>query len=102
MKSAAIMSLQHILGEMDAALAAEIKAQEKGGASYKRFAVDGRPLGEQSGKYLYHYNFTLNDLWEVNDDTPIKIRVNSNPEISAMIVTANGTAITIATEEPLS
>src|SRR5207253_2799863 len=83
----------------DVALGAEIKVQQDEGKSVKHVAVDGQPLGERDG--FHYYQFSLNDPWAAEDDTPVRVQVDSNPLISATIVSSTGTTITIATRESL-
>lgn len=93
------MSPQQMLSDMDRALEIEIKAKEKGGNSKSHIAVDGEPHGEQNGFFLYQYS--LNEPWTPDDDTPVNIKELSNRSIKPIIVASTGTTITIATNEPL-
>lgn len=92
-------TLAQVLSEMDSALADEIKAQ-----STKRkadhVAVDGKLLAEESGRYVYV--FSLQEPWEPEDDTPVRIRISGSPATRGTIVSSTGTTITIATEAELT
>jgi hypothetical protein len=92
-------TLAQMLSEMDSALADEIKKQ-----STKRtadhVAVDGKLIAEESGRYVYA--FSLQDPWEPEDDTPVRVKISGSPAIRGAIVTSTGTTITIATESKLT
>lgn len=85
---------------MDKALEIEIEAKEKSGNSRPHIAVDGQSYGELNGFYLYQYS--LNEPWTPEDDTPVEVQIQGNLPINATIVSSTGTVITIATREPLS
>ncbi len=91
-------TLAQILGEMDTALADEIKAQSTK-RSADHVAVDGKLVAEESGRYVYV--FSLQDPWEPEDDTPVRVRISGIPAIRGTIVSSTGTMITVATDSPL-
>jgi hypothetical protein len=91
------LTLGQMLSQMDLALTDEINAQGK--KSGNHIAVDGELIAEQSGHHLYI--FTLQDPWEPQDDTPVKINFRGAQEINGAIVTSTATTITIATDQPL-
>lgn len=99
MANVVIMSPQQMLSEMDKALEIEIEAKEKSGNSRPHIAVDGQPCGDLNGFYLYQYS--LNEPWTPEDDTPVEVQIQSNLPVNATIVSSTGTVITIATREPL-
>ena len=92
-------TLAQMLSEMDSTLADEIKKQ-----STKRtadhVAVDGKLIAEENGRYVYA--FSLQDPWEPEDDTPVRVKISGSPAIRGAIVTSTGTMITIATESKLT
>jgi hypothetical protein len=91
------LTLAQMLSQMDLALVDEINAQSKKPGNH--VAVDGELIAEYSGQYLYI--FMLQDSWEPQDDTPVKIKLHGAQEIKGLIVTSTGTTITIATDNPL-
>jgi len=91
------LTLAQMLSQMDYALNDEINAQDK--KSGNHIAVDGELIAEQSGQHLYI--FTLQDPWEPQDDTPVRINIDGTQAIKGLVVASTGTTITIATEEAL-
>jgi len=91
-------ALQAMLQEMDSALAAELKkvSHERTG----HVATNGRLIGQVGGQSLYA--FTLAELWEPQDDTPIRVNGAGLRHCSASVVTAVGNNISIAVSQQLS
>lgn len=92
-------SLTHpqMIHEMQQAIAEEIK--EAGQKAYKHTATNGKETSNQPGQHIYI--FTLSELWEPQDDMPLKIKFSGSQDIKGTVVTSTGTTITIATNKPL-
>jgi len=88
--------------EMDQALADELVAVEKKTRSrYSGYnAENGELIGIVEGMHLYR--FTLNDLWEPQEDTPLQVKLSGNRNIPATIVTVSSSQITISVGDQLS
>jgi len=79
------------------------EALEDANAPRTRYkAGDGELRSKRGGNY--HYSFFLKTLWEPKDDTPVKIQIDphdSRHVIDGTVIEADGTAIALATAEPL-
>lgn len=87
-----------MLKEMDTAIAEEIASKSKN-KGYSRVARQGQAI-EQSGIH-YIYEFTLDEFWEPDDDTPLRIQIPGAPAMQATVVSARGVRLKMATEQAL-
>lgn len=92
---ASSVEVSTMLMEMDEALADEIKATQRSDRS-GRVARNGQLLSEIGGQYVYRYE--LDELWEPADDTPLKLKTLAGGNLRAIVVTASGADLTIATD----
>jgi AAA domain len=93
-----LLDLQHILAEMDQALADEIFKQ----SNYKQVkhtAIEGKLLTEGNGQYIYL--FTLTEPWEPQDDAPLTVANKNVQNNNYTVVNSKGTTITISSDAPL-
>lgn len=105
-------NLQTMRNEMDRALADELVAVQQTQNQKGISATDGRLTSNVEGAYLYR--FTLDRLWEPQEDTPLQVEITEDTEsagarkvfavrkISGAVMTADGTHITISVGEKLS
>ncbi len=92
------VDLQHMLAEMDQAIADEIVKQTKS-KRIKHTGTDGTLHTEENGQYIYQ--FTLTEPWEPQDDTPLTVANNTTEKINCTVVNSTGTTITITSDAAL-
>jgi hypothetical protein len=94
-----MLDLNTMLRGMAQAIYDEIEAVRKDSKTSSIKAVDGQFLTEENG--LYIYQFTLTDLWDFQDDSPITVDILGEQQLKATLVTADGTTVKIAVDEKL-
>lgn len=92
-------TLQQMLQEMDIALADEIIKQQNGNRRRRHKVNNGILISDSNGHCIY--DFTLEDPWDVADDTPTRIIFDVRQEIKGFVIHATGSTIRITTDQPL-
>lgn len=80
---------------MDTAIGMEIEEVNRRGGRKKHNATNGQLVRTENGRYIYA--FTLEDAWEVADDTPVQIE-STGKGANAYVVAAAGRSIKIAAD----
>lgn len=97
--STSIFTLQQMLQEMDIALADEIKKQKVDDRSRRHHVSNGIFISDFNGSYIYE--FSLEDPWDVADDTPASIKFDVRQEARGVIIHSTGSTVRIAASQLL-
>src|SRR5436305_2112389 len=88
-----------MLQGMDIALADEIKELQTDDRRRRHYASNGTLVSDYNSHYIY--DFTLEDPWEVADDTPVSIKFEMSQEAKGFVVHSTGSSLRVTTDQPL-